>query len=327
MDMLAYLIGAGMVVQARQGEPGRPPVFAEDTDPALVTWPPEDLMFHTRSTLGRHDHDFGATYPMGERWTVEPVAKPARDEAGVPLYRPRWEQVMAADPPLTAAVEGRRPTRRFGGGEVTADELGELLYRTARVRSLLASPGEPGEITSDRPYPSFAAAYELELYLAVDRCTGLRRGIYHYDPVGHRLDPVPARPAETLELLERGRMSADLTAPPPVLLFVTARFRRVTWKYTGPGYALVLKNTGALLQTLYLVGAALDLATRPIGAADIEVTARVLGTDWRTESCVGGLALGRRADGGPTHSERRRRPVNDPTWPDLAVDVLRRHTR
>ncbi|MEO3812592.1 SagB family peptide dehydrogenase [Sphaerisporangium sp. B11E5] len=324
MDMLAYLIGAGMLVQARPGETGGPPVFAEDTDPALVTWPPEDLMFHTRSTLGRHDHDFGATYPMGERWTVEPVTKPAaREGESVPLYRPRWETLMASDPPLTAAVEGRRPTRRFGAGAVTADELGELLYRTARVRSLLASPGEPGEVTSDRPYPSFAASYELELYLAVDRCAGLRPGVYHYDPSGHRLDPVPAAQADVQELLDRGRMSADLTTPPPVLMFVTARFRRVTWKFTGPGYALVLRNTGALLQTLYLVAATLELATRPLATADIDVTARALGTDWRTESCVGGLALGRPADG-PGRVERRRRPVNDPGWPELAAELLRR---
>ncbi|MFC6083105.1 SagB/ThcOx family dehydrogenase [Sphaerisporangium aureirubrum] len=324
LSVLAYLMGAGMVVQARPGGPTRP-VFDEDADPALATWPAQDLMFHTRSTLGRHDHDFGATYPMGERWTVEPVTKPATEAESVPLYRPRWEQVMAADPPLTAAVEGRRPTRRFGGGPVTAEEIGEVLYRAARVRSLLASPGDPGEVTSDRPYPSFAAAYELELYLAVGECLGLRSGVYHYDPLGHRLDRVPAGHAEVQELLERGRMSADLTTPPPVLVFVTARFRRMTWKYSGPGYALILKNTGALLQTLYLVGATLGLATCPMGTADIETTARVLGTDWRTESCVGGLALGRRSGSASGPPGRRRRPVNDPGWPDLAMDVLRRH--
>ena len=35
---------------------------------------------------------------------------------------------------------------------------------------------------SERPYPSAGSLYELDLYLTVDRCDGLPRGIYHYDP-------------------------------------------------------------------------------------------------------------------------------------------------
>ena len=49
---LAYLAGAGMVVQA-EASSGHPPVFAEDADPALIGWSPTDLMFHTRSTIGQ----------------------------------------------------------------------------------------------------------------------------------------------------------------------------------------------------------------------------------------------------------------------------------
>ena len=41
-----------------------------------------------------------------------------------------------------------------------------------------------------RPYPSAGASYELELYLAVDKCEGLARGFYHYDAGAHALVPI-----------------------------------------------------------------------------------------------------------------------------------------
>ncbi|GGL06212.1 SagB-type dehydrogenase domain-containing protein [Sphaerisporangium melleum] len=321
-EALGYLVATGMVVQAEPGGSARAPVFAEDTDPALVTWLPQDLMFHTRSTLGRHDRDFGATYPMGERWTVEPVTKPATEGGYVPLPRPSWNRLIASDPPLTAAIEGHRPTRRFAREPLTARQLGEVLYRTARVRSLVGSAGGlTGGLASDRPYASTGSAYELELYAAVRGCPDITDGMYHYDPLGHRLEPIDMDAVDLCELVERGRTSAGLATAPPVLILVTARFRRVSWKYTGPGYALILKNTGALVQTLYLVSAAMGLTGCALDAADIEVTTRALGTDWRTESCVSGFALGH-GDEEPAGPPAGRRPANDAAWGELATELL-----
>ena len=95
-------------------------------------------MFHTRSTTGRHDNAFGVTYPLGRSGSPEPVVRPGRP--GIDLHRPRWRD-LAADPPLAIAMEGRRSVRAHGAEPVTADELGDLLYRTARVRALV-TPGD-----------------------------------------------------------------------------------------------------------------------------------------------------------------------------------------
>ena len=53
-----------------------------------------------------------------------------------------------------------------------------------------------------RPYPSAGATYELELYLAVDKCEGLARGFYHYDAGVHALTPIGV-PANEFEALLR----------------------------------------------------------------------------------------------------------------------------
>ncbi|NRQ34211.1 SagB/ThcOx family dehydrogenase [Nonomuraea sp. NN258] len=321
-SVISYLLATGMVVQAEGGDPFQPVRFAEDRDPALVAWSPLDLMFHTRSTLGRHDQDFGATYPLGEQWAVEPVVKPVTTEGAVALPRPKWEELVATDPPLTTAVEASEHTRRYDEQPLTIEELGALLYRTARVRALVGSSQESSTTsTSDRPYTSSGSCYELELYVTVDRCVGLRGGVYHYDPLGHRLEPLPADPATAGELLEMGRVAADLDGTPPALITITARFRRLSWKYNGLSYSLVLKNVGALTQTLSLVSTAMGLAACRVDSGDTDLAPRAFGLDWRVESSVGGFVVGHRArpeyDGSP-----ERHAVNDADWALKARQAL-----
>ena len=224
-------------------------------------------------------------------------------------------------------MEGRRSVRAHGAEPVTADELGDLLYRTARVRALV-TPGdqEPREgrdpRLSDRPYPGGGACYELELYVTVGRCAGLARGVYHYDPFGHRLEPVDADAAVVDGLLSDAAERATMDAAPQVLITLTARFRRISWKYEGLAYATVLKDVGVLFQSLYLVCTAMRLAPCALGAVRADATARALRTDWLLEPTVGQFILGR-PPAAPAEYGWRWQPVNDAAWPGRAWARLR----
>jgi SagB-type dehydrogenase family enzyme len=309
--VLEYLAAAGMVVGA-QGA-GNTSVFAEDLDTAVVGWSPVEMMFHTRSTLGRHDHNFGVTYPAGTTRPVEPVVKPQASRY-IPLHTPRWEDLCRSDPPVVVAMEVRRSARRYAGSPITAAQLGDLLYRTARVRSLITAalggqdpPDVPARGTpySNRPYPSGGACYELELYLTVGSCTGLANGVYHYDPLGHRLEPVSADRAAADELLSAACMTAALDSPAQVLISMTARFRRLSWRYEGLAYRLVLMHVGVMMQNLYIACAAMGLAPCALDAVDIDVAARAFGADWRTEPCVGQFLVGGQPDVNDVHRADR----------------------
>ena len=357
-DALAYLAAAGMVVQAEDTQHhggSDEPVFAEDTDPALAGWSAVDLMFHTRRTLGRHDNAFGATYPMGLSGSPEPVVKPRLASPVIPLHRPSWEDLATADPALAVAMEGRRSMRTYGPRPVTAIELGDLLYRTARVRSLITPPpaGEPSsppgeprasrpagvfgaeearEATgegagidprlSDRPYPGGGACYELELYVTIRQCEGIASGIYHYDPLGHQLELVNSDRAMVDELLVSASQAAVVDIPPPVLITITMRFRRLTWKYEGIAYAAALMDVGVLIQSLYLVCTVMGLAPCALGAVRVDATARAFGTDWRLEPSVGQFMLGRNPEAHGGYAGQWD-PVNDAHWSDLARAKLR----
>jgi SagB-type dehydrogenase family enzyme len=84
-----------------------------------------------------------------------------------------------------------------------------------------------------------------------------------------------------------------------VLVCVAARFGRMGWPYEGIVYATTLKNTGALLQTMYLVATAMGLAPSAIGRGNSDLFATLAGTDYYAETTVGEFMLGSR-EGGDT---------------------------
>jgi SagB-type dehydrogenase family enzyme len=322
--VLAYLAAAGALTVA---EPRETAAFAEDSEPALEGWSASDLDFHVRSTLGRHDGNFGITYPTGSGVPPEPVVKPQAART-IPLYRPSWDELREKDPTLTVAMESRHSQRRYGADPVTLRELGELLYRTARVRSLITPPpgwhgiadgGDEAAEFSDRPYPSGGASFEMELYVTVGACEGLPSGVYHYDPLGHCLEPIDTGNGAPNELLACARVSGAMDEPPPLLISLTARFRRVSWKYEGLAYRLVLVHVGILTQSLYLVCAAMRLAPCALGGVSIEAAARAFGTDWRTEPCVGQFMVGREPDSDSRDVGGQWRDANDAGWVGRAL--------
>ncbi|MFJ1705657.1 SagB family peptide dehydrogenase [Kitasatospora sp. NPDC088346] len=291
-EAVGHLLAAGLAVAAGRTPDGAA-AFAEDADPVLSTWSPVDLLFHTRSTVGRHDNDFGATYAHTGRLSPEPAVRTAPDGPRFPLPLP--PAAGPDDPPFAAVLE--RAAAAVDCAEsadrLTVDHLGVLLYRAARVRAVAEDPaGPPGYEVSERPYTSFGRTHPLELYVSVKRCHGLPPGVFHYDPEHHRLTLLNEDRGILDAVLTCSRVAAGLPAPPPLVITLTARFARTAWKFSGQSYALVLRDTGAALQTLELTAAALGLAAVPLGATDIAAGARVSGTDWRAESPVGQLVLG-----------------------------------
>ncbi|MFD9125582.1 SagB family peptide dehydrogenase [Kitasatospora sp. NPDC059571] len=288
-EVVGHLAATGMAVVGEQV--GDTPHFDEDADAVLATWSGRELLQHTRSRLGRHDDDFGATYSHVGRLAPEPALKPLPDGKRVPLER---AAAAPADPPLGEVLAARRSVRQHGERPIGLAELGAFLDRVAAVRSVSAPTGADPTYyqTSRRPYPSGGAAYELEFYLTVSRCEGLADGVWYYDPAGHQLVLVDAPADDAEELLLGAQLAAGMDRPPQVLVTLTSRFQRLSWKYSAMWYALTLKHVGVVQQTMYLVATALGLAPCALGAGDIEVSARAFGLDWRRESSVGEFALG-----------------------------------
>lgn len=273
---------------------------AEDADPALFCWEPHDLLFHSRSRRVRFDEPYGAMFAVADR-VPQPLATKPPGGAVSPLPRPDLQAIERADLTLTQALEQRQSIREYGDVPLRAEQLGEFLYRVARIRDRRLVELETGngpvamEVTS-RPYPAGGSLHELEIYPVVQRCRGLAPGLYRYEPESHGLETISQQSAETLALLHDAGQSAGVPVDEIQLAFViTARFPRIAWKYSAFAYSLVLKHVGVLFQTMYLVATAMNLAPCALGAGNSDRFAKLLEDNPYAEMSVGEFLLGSRA--------------------------------
>ena len=305
VELLALLVDCQILFKIdAAGDNG---LRSTEGDDNLVLWDFHDLVFHTRSTEGRHANPLGGVYPY-----VGVISPP-------PAVRPRWpgrkidlRKFSAADPqavsPAARLLRERHSTRSFDEQRpITLAELSRFLDGTARVQSSGSSRldlgdgggggdnGGPMITYSVRPYPSGGGSYELEFYLAVDKCEGLTRGFYHYDAGGHALVPIDVRTPELDALLKAAEFAMGAPAVPQILITIAARFGRISWKYSSLAYALILKDVGVLTQTLYVMATDMGLGGCAIGSTNIDLFAKMTGLAFHVEGPVGQFALGRGA--------------------------------
>ena len=83
--LLGYLASMDALVEVRDANDD-----PELQTPTLAQWDFHDLLFHSRSRLGRHDKPFGGTYPFQDRFSMLPVQKPRMSNEGGPARRTRF---------------------------------------------------------------------------------------------------------------------------------------------------------------------------------------------------------------------------------------------
>jgi SagB-type dehydrogenase family enzyme len=296
IELLALLVDCQILFKLDAA--GSDGLRATEGDANLVLWDFHDLLFHTHSTAGRQANPLGGVYPYAG--LIPPP----------PAVRPRWPgkkidlRALPAGPlqaisPVATLLRKRHSTRDFDDRQpITLAELSQFLDGAARVQSKWKSRIDPdggGPVVgyAARPYPSGGSAYELELYLAVANCAGLARGFYHYDADRHALVPISGPTHQLDAQLAAAEFAMDAPAIPQILITIAARFDRISWKYSSIAYALILKDVGVLIQTLYLMATDMGLGGCAIGSIDIDLFAKMTGIEFHVEGPVGQFALGR----------------------------------
>jgi len=192
---------------------------------------------------------------------------------------------------LSEVLNQRRTIRTYLERPLPLEKLSTLLYHSARTIRFIVHP-QLGEMAL-RPYPTAGARSELEVYVVSEDIEGCETGAFYYEPDYQYLIQIRDRDEQQARILRAVHDASGgmLNGNPPAILLITAVFERVMWKYRDIGLSLIYKDTGCLLQTLYLVATALGLAPCAIGGGTPE-TSRWLGLDPLSESQVGCFLIG-----------------------------------
>lgn len=281
--LISWLVAIGVVASNSSPE----------MDQHYGQWSFADRLLHARCREGRHLGGYGGTFPLqGKLFQFPPALRPARNSSRLPLPKLDMAAISGCNVPFTSVLEQRCSVREFSNKLLSMPEVGEFLYRAARVRSI----SKVGEIEYvSRPFPAAGSLHEIEFYVLVNRCDGIPPAFYRYDGFTHELEHVSDPSPETRRMAMDAAWSAAMRSEPPLLIVLAARFPRIYSKYESIAYSLVLKNVGVVYQTMYLVATAMGLGGCALGGGNSDGFCRIAGTNYWEESSVGEFILGKPA--------------------------------
>lgn len=231
-----------------------------------------------------------------------PVQTHAEPSARVPLPPPR---ASAFDELLRRRVTCRNFDTT---AELAQADLATMLHRVFGVQGVLAISGGGDTTVIKRNSPSGGGLHPTGAYLIVRQVEGLARGLYHYRPLDHALEPMRLLSQQDADDLALRSVAAQAYfAAAPVLVVLAVRFPRNFWKYRNhaKAYRVTTLDVGHLSQTLYLSATDLGLGafvTAAINEIEIE---QAFGLDALVESAIAVCGFGHRAP-------RRETPEFDP---------------
>lgn len=185
-------------------------------------------------------------------------------------------------PGIWQVMATRRTGRSYRPDAMTPGEVSQLVW---------AAQGITGKDMRLRAVPSAGALHPFELFLVVNRVSGLEPGLYHYHV-----------PTGSLELLRRGELGTalaraaldqDMMARAALNVALAAVVARATWRYHERAWRYMYLDAGHIVQNLALASTALGLGLCPIGAYYDDEVDRLFGLDGDQETVMYMASIGR----------------------------------
>lgn len=261
-------------------------------------WWPASAVFHRQSRWQgadgvkvMEDNDMVTAHGLRKRFGAPPTHVAERAGNADRLVLPR-----ASHNDFDALIARRATCRNFDACPLSREVFAQMLQRVFSVQAQVRV--DEDTVFFKKTSPSGGGLHPTEAYLIVQNVEGVEPGLYHYHPVDHALEPLPA-PALPLDELARLALAGQhWFANAPVLVVLTPRFARSFWKYRhhAKAYRALILDSGHLSQTLYLSATELGLGafvTSAINEVDIE---QAFGLDPLEESPLAVCGFGWRAE-------------------------------
>ena len=203
-------------------------------------------------------------YRLGHRYASNPGFKYKSTGRYVDLPRPDPNLLMR---PLENVLMERRSVREYSDRPVEMVKLSTLLYYTSGIKGF--KWGYP-----IRMFPTAGALNSPEVFLSIHNVEGLEKGLYHYEPFGHRLEIV--RLGDYSRDMIRYSLDQEHVGSSAFTVIVASIYDRTYWKYGLRAYRYILLDAGHLGMNIYLVATAIGLSTVCVGAFEDDSLAKLL---------------------------------------------------
>jgi SagB-type dehydrogenase family enzyme len=219
------------------------------------------------------------------------IARAASGYNHFPNYAPiALPEPRVMDAQLAVALAQRRSSHNLGGA-MEISELSDLLHYALRINRRSRSAAAPNVELCFRPYPSPGGLYPTEIYLFLNRVSGIAPCIVHYDARSHQLRVLAQQDGAAFAAVEiqGGGRCSDA----PVVMVMTSVPQRVTAKYGPRGYRMALLEAGHASQSVCVVAEGLGLGSLVYGSYYDDELAEALQIDGVTETVATVILLGK----------------------------------
>ena len=183
-------------------------------------------------------------------------------------------------------INSRSSHRVFTQEKMSVDQLSFILWCSQGIKDIRGRA-----YATLRTVPCGGARHQFEVYMTIQNVEGLEDGLYHYLPMGHKI--------EFLKKIDdiRGFINASLqgqawAGKANVVFYFAMDFYRVEWRYGIYAHRVSLIDAGHITENIYLAVTALDLGGCAIGAVDGKLCDDTFGLNYIDESIFYAMPIG-----------------------------------
>jgi SagB-type dehydrogenase family enzyme len=153
-------------------------------------------------------------------------------------------------------ISKRRSTRNFSG--ITLQQLSDILWYTAKVKKTFVQ--DNGYILTHRGTPSAGARHPIDIVIYNPKIFN-NEHFYYYNPFEHSLNQLTNPNTQPLTQ----HINQIVPIGDGTLIWFVVHQQRTAAKYDHPE-SLIMRDSGALLNSIQLTATALTLNSCPIGS-------------------------------------------------------------
>ncbi|MDP2808450.1 MAG: SagB/ThcOx family dehydrogenase [bacterium] len=218
-----------------------------------------------------------------ERW---PLQKECPKDAEI-IELPKPDKSVVKKNDIFDCIGDRKSRRKFTDEPLSLAELSYLLWATQGIKKVVGD----GKI-SIRNVPSGGAMHPFETYLAVNNVTGLKKGMYRYQPVDHKIVKL-FTPSSMPKKLAKAALDQDFVGNCAVTFIWSAVPYKTEWRYSLEAKKIILQDSGHLCQNLYLACESINCGTCAIGAYHQRLFDKLCQLDGKDEFVIYVAPVGR----------------------------------
>lgn len=207
------------------------------------------------------------------------LEKPYGEDAEI-IDLPSVNEDVLEKKDIYKCMKTRRSRRKYSNKPLTLKDLSFLLWATQGVDRVTDK-----NYATLRPVPSGGARHAFETYLAVLNVEGLKRGMYRYLPLSHKL--LYMYEDENIgEKVVSATLDQKFAGLGAVTFIWSCIPYRSEWRYSLSAHKTMLLDAGHVCQNLYLACEAAACGTCAIAAYDQKLTDELIGVDGEDEFSI-----------------------------------------